>query len=71
MKKAEYEEGMVLRGYNPTREDMDLSISLPENITSAEQITLEEKSIGMLEISDGAVSLKVGKGEIVNLLLKS
>ncbi|WP_168442107.1 alpha-mannosidase [Pontiella desulfatans] len=71
LKKAEYEEGMVLRGYNPTREDMDLSISLPENITSAEQITLEEKSIGMLEISDGAVSLKVGKGEIVNLLLKS
>lgn len=70
LKKAEYEDALVLRGYNPTREDMIVTITLPENIVSAEQVTLEEKSFRPLEISGSTVKLKVGKGEIVNLMLK-
>ena len=70
LKKAEYEEAVVLRGYNPTRVDMTVKITVPENIVSVEQVTLEEKSFQTLEKSDGVVVVKVGKGEIVNLMLK-
>jgi len=70
LKQAEYEDALVLRGYNPTRDDLEISITLPETITSVEQVTLEEKPFQTLEISGGAVSLKVGKGEIINLMLK-
>jgi alpha-mannosidase len=70
LKQAEKEEALILRGFNPTREDMEVTITVPENIGAAEQVTLEEKSLHPLEVADGAVSLKVGRGEIVNLLLK-
>ncbi len=70
LKKAEVEEALILRGYNPTREDMTVTITLPKTITAVEQVTLEEKSVQTLEISNGGVSVKVGKGEIVNLMLK-
>ncbi|QHI68706.1 alpha-mannosidase [Tichowtungia aerotolerans] len=70
LKQAEHEDALVLRGYNPTREDLDVTITLPENIAAVEQVTLEEKAFETLSVSNGSVSLKVGKGEIVNLLLK-
>ncbi len=70
LKKAEYEDALILRGYNPTREDMTVTITLPKTITAVEQVTLEEKSFQPLELSGGAVVVKVGKGEIVNLMLK-
>lgn len=70
LKKAEYEEALVLRGYNPTRQDMQVQITVPESITSVQQVTLEEKVIQPLEVIEGSVLLNVGKGEIVNLMLK-
>jgi len=70
LKKAEYEEAVVLRGYNPTREDLDLEITVPEGVVSAEQVTLEEKKIQSLEMNGQVISLKVGKGEIANIMLK-
>ena len=70
LKKAEYEEALVLRGYNPTKQDMQLQITVPESIISAEQVTLEEKTVRSLGVKAGRISLKVGKGEIVTLLFK-
>jgi alpha-mannosidase len=70
LKKAEYEDALILRGFNPTREDMVVTLTVPESIVSVEQVTLEEKSFQTLELSKGTVVVKVGKGEIVNLMLK-
>lgn len=71
LKKAEYENGVVVRGYNPTSEGFDVSITVPDNTASITRITLEEKPAGELKISKGKATFTVGKGEIVSLLIKT
>jgi len=71
LKLAENGDGLILRGYNPTAGTIEVAVSLPKNISFVEQVTLEEEAIKTLEIKDGAVFLKIGKGEIVSLRLKT
>jgi alpha-mannosidase len=70
VKKAEYAEAIVVRGFNPTTEAQNLTITLPPSIGAVTQVTLEEKPVRELPVSGGKVTLTAGKGEIVNLMLK-
>jgi alpha-mannosidase len=71
LKKAEYENAVVVRGYNPTSEGLDVSITVPENTASVTRITLEEKLVGELKLSKNKATFTAGKGEIVSLLIKT
>jgi alpha-mannosidase len=71
LKKAEHENAVVLRGYNPTREDFDVNLSIPENTVSVSEVTLEEKVVGELKIAKGRASFKAPKGAIVSLMIKT
>jgi mannosylglycerate hydrolase len=70
LKKAEDEDALVLRGYNPTEKQIKVDISLPDGITCASQVTLEEKIVKDLKISKGKISLSVGKKEILSIMLR-
>ena len=69
VKKAEYEEAVVVRGYNPTERALSFSLALPEGIVRAAQVTLEEKPLRELPVEGGAVNLKVGKAEIFSIMM--
>jgi mannosylglycerate hydrolase len=71
LKKAEYENAVVLRGYNPTREDFEVTLSIPENTTSVTEVTLEEKPVAELKVGKGRVTFKAPKGGIVSLMIKT
>jgi alpha-mannosidase len=71
LKKAEYENAVVLRGYNPTREDFEVTLSIPENTTSVTEVTLEEKPVAELKVGNGSVTFKAPKGGIVSLMIKT
>jgi alpha-mannosidase len=71
LKKAEYEDAVVLRGYNPTRESIDVNLTVPKNTASVSRITLEEKPVGKLKLVKTKIKLTVGKGQIVTLLIKT
>jgi alpha-mannosidase len=71
LKKAEYDNAVVVRGYNPTGESIEVALTLPESITSVSQVTLEEKPMKDLPLANNQVRLTVGRGEIATLMLKS
>ena len=71
LKKAEYDDAVVVRGYNPTGESIEVVLTLPESITSVSQVTLEEKPMKDLPLANNQVRLTVGRGEIATLMLKS
>ena len=71
LKKAEHENAVVVRGYNPTPEGFDVTITVPEKTASVSRITLEEKSLGGLKLSKNKATFTAGKGEIVSLLINT
>ena len=71
LKKAEYEDAVVLRGYNPTRESINITLTVPKNTATVSRITLEEKPVEKLKLAKNKTHLTVGKGQIVTLLIKT
>ena len=71
LKKAEHENAVVVRGYNPTSEGFDVTITVPEKTASVSRITLEEKPLGELKLSKNKATFTAGKGEIVSLLINT
>ena len=69
LKLAEAGGAIVLRGFNPTGEPLEVKVSLPANVQAVDKVTLEERDPQALAIEDGAVRLPVGKGEIASLRL--
>jgi alpha-mannosidase len=71
LKKAEHENAVVVRGYNPAPEGIEVGITVPGNTASVTRITLEEKPLGDLTLAKNKAAFTVGKGEIVSLLIKT
>jgi alpha-mannosidase len=71
LKKAEYENAVVLRGFNPTSSPLEVVLTVPENVASITRITLEEKPLGDVKLSKNKATFTAGKGEIVSLLIKT
>jgi alpha-mannosidase len=71
LKQAEYEDAVILRGYNPTTEAVSVHLTPPPGVQRVHKVTLEEKEETALPVSSGRVSFEVGAGEIVSLMLHS
>lgn len=70
LKKAEREAAVVVRGYNPTGETIQVVVTVPKETVSVTQVTLEEKPVGDLKLAKNQVRLSVGRGEIATLLIR-
>jgi alpha-mannosidase len=70
LKKAEHEDAVVVRGYNPTGEAIQVIVTVPKETVSVTQVTLEEKPVGDLKLAKNQVRLSVGRGEIATLLIR-
>jgi alpha-mannosidase len=71
LKTAENANAVVVRGYNPAPEGIEVGITVPGNTASVTRITLEEKPLGDLTLAKNKAAFTVGKGEIVSLLIKT
>lgn len=70
LKKAEFEDALVVRGYNPTPEPVRVSLAVPPGVTQIMHITLEEKPVGELPVHEGLAQLQVRPGEIYSIMLR-
>jgi mannosylglycerate hydrolase len=70
MKKAEYVDAIVVRGYNPTGESLAVQVTVPERIGAVTKVTLEEKPVAEVALHKQQAALSIGRGEIVSLMLK-
>jgi len=70
LKKAESGEGIVLRGFNSSKNAAEVGIAFCASVSSVEKITMEEKPLEPLAIENDRVKFEAGKGEVVSLLMK-
>lgn len=69
LKKAEYENAIVLRGFNPTPVPQKFSLKVPASVAKAAQVTLEEKLVRELPLKKNRATLTARAGEIVSVML--
>lgn len=69
-KKSEDSEGFILRLYNPTNRIITGKIEFFWKIKSAELVTLEEKSIQKLDLTDNKIHIDVQPKKIITIKLK-
>ncbi|HRI46760.1 MAG TPA: glycoside hydrolase family 38 C-terminal domain-containing protein [Ignavibacteriaceae bacterium] len=69
-KKAEDENGFVLRLHNPTSELIKSKINFFNNLIYAATSNLEEKWLGDLEIQNNSIEISVAPKKIVSIRLK-
>jgi mannosylglycerate hydrolase len=70
LKKAQYSDDVVLRGFNTAGKAIKVKLSSTAGIKSAYKITLEEKDDCRLEVKDcNKVSFEAGTAEIVSIRL--
>jgi len=51
LKKAEEDDAVILRGFNPTKETINVTVTLPVNVEHAEKVSLEEVKMEDLKIA--------------------
>ena len=69
MKKAEYEDAVLLRGYNESDEAAAIVLHPGFAVEKAEKVTLEEINGEPLTVGDGTVTVNAGPKEIVSVML--
>jgi alpha-mannosidase len=67
LKKAEAGKDVILRGFNPTRKKIIVSLSAGASVKSASLMTLEEQEIRALQVRGGRIRFDVKAGEIVSV----
>ena len=69
MKKAENENGVVIRLYNLNEEECEVTLRFSEKFQKAWRTNLIEEPEDELEVKDGEINLKVGNQAIETILL--
>ena len=69
MKKAEYEDAVLLRGYNESDKAASVVLNPGFAVEKAEKVTLEEINGEPLTVGDGTVTVNAGPKEIVSVML--
>ncbi|EFK97524.1 glycoside hydrolase, family 38 [sediment metagenome] len=67
LKQSEDGKALVLRCFNPTRNEVRAEVRLSRPVTGARIVSLEEKPLVELPISDGAVPVTVAPGQIASV----
>ena len=70
-KRAENGKGWILRLCNPCEETIPCAVTVPDTITRAKEITLEELPLKKIAVRNGDISLKIPAKKIVTLLLEN
>jgi mannosylglycerate hydrolase len=71
LKKSEDSSDFILRGFNPTGKDIEISIILDTAVKQVEKVNLEEIKITEAALKNNTALIKVGKGEILSLAIRS
>ena len=69
-KKAENENGVVVRLYNLNEEEREVKLRFSEEFKKAWRTNLIEEKEEELEVKDGVVAFKIGNQSIETILLK-
>jgi mannosylglycerate hydrolase len=70
IKKAEYEDAIIVRGYNASDVVIDLTIEMTTAIRKAQIVTLEEKVVSDCQLTDSrSIQSKVGHKEIKSFMI--
>jgi alpha-mannosidase len=71
VKQSEDGRGWLVRGYNVTRSEMDVTLKPWLPFTHAEQVNLcEQKLASLRSASDGSISIHVRGHEIASVLFR-
>ncbi len=70
IKPSEDGDSWIIRVFNPTMETIEMTLRLPDKITTCSAVTLEETNPIPLEITNGAIKNKINKKEIQTFLIK-
>lgn len=70
LKKAEHEDGLVLRFYNPSNQELEGSFNVPDSLTKVFEGNLNEKTIRTLHVENGNVAVTVNHNQVKTLIMK-
>jgi len=70
LKKAEYEEAFLIRGFNVSDRKIDVTIKIDGSIERAARVSMEEKIIAGIDVIDrDTIRVSVGSSEIASFML--
>ncbi|WP_077623331.1 mannosylglycerate hydrolase [Sediminibacillus massiliensis] len=70
LKKAEQEDGLILRTFNPTDHQVQAAFTLPDNYQEVYQTNLNEEKQASIEVTKSSVETKVKSNQTQSLLIK-
>jgi len=70
LKKAEYEEAFLIRGFNASDKNVNMTIQINASIVRVEKVSLEEKTIAGIDVMHGnSFEVSVGRAEIASFMV--
>ncbi|WP_394884722.1 mannosylglycerate hydrolase [Clostridium butyricum] len=70
IKKAEKEEGLIIRMYNPNEYEESTNILFDRSIKEAVKANLNERKIEKINIEDNSIKVKCRKNQVQTILIK-
>lgn len=70
IKKAEKEEGLIIRMYNPNEYEESTNILFDRSIKEAVKANLNERTIEKINIEDNSIKVKCRKNQVQTILIK-
>ena len=70
IKKAEKEEGLIIRMYNPNEYEESTNILFDRSIKEAVKANLNERKIEKINIEDSSIKVKCRKNQVQTILIK-
>ncbi|QGH20263.1 mannosylglycerate hydrolase [Clostridium butyricum] len=70
IKKAEKEEGLIIRMYNPNEYEESTNILFDRSIKEAVKANLNERKIEKINIEDSSIKVKCKKNQVQTILIK-
>lgn len=70
IKKAEKEEGLIIRMYNPNEYEESTNLLFDRSIKEAVKVNLNERKIEKINIEDNSIKVKCRKNQVQTILIK-
>lgn len=69
IKKAENNDSVIVRFYNPSDEEVETRVKTDFNLSEAFMVSMNEERLQRLEVDNGELSVTAGKGKVISLEL--